>query len=212
MMKKLLIFMLVLGMASLSQGALKLQINGADVYTASTAGGETVTVTLVGTNYLTAGVDFMTLVEATDVSVFTTGDGIAVQANAVANIGGSVGGTPTSTVMNVSNSGYLDNYNGVLFDYWQAYNTDGAPAGTLATFQYTLPTGDPGEAYWLSALIAGVDYEYEASGWATSETAQGPQIIGGAPVNVLIDAALIIPEPATIALLGLGALLLKRRK
>jgi hypothetical protein len=204
MMKKLMVLMLVFGMVSVSQGALSLQINGVDNYWTPTAG-ETVTVTLYGSDYDTAGLDFMTLVEATSVN----GD---QQATAVANIGGSVVAMPTSTAMNISNGGYLDNYNGVLFDYWQAYNTDGAPPGVLATFEYTLPFTLPSYAYWLAPLVSGVSYEYAPGDFATSETAQGPQIIGGNPVSVLIDGVQIIPEPATIALLSLGGLFLRRRK
>ena len=200
-MKKLLIFMLVLCLASVSQAALVgLKIGGSSQYVATA--GETVTIDVVA-DAKSFGVELMTV------------EGNAAVATAVVDMDGAAGSTPSlGAGMLLINAGYLDNYDGVLFDYFSEYSTAGVAAGVvLASFEYTLDTLWDGTPYWVSPLVTGTSYEYASGSFDTAALSYASLDVGGTPTSIGITGVRIVPEPMTIALLGLGSLfLLKRRK
>ena len=200
MMKKLLIFMLVLGLASVSQAALVgLEIGGAKEYTATA--GEVITINLVADTPYSS-------------SLLMVVEGDASVATAVVDMDGTstlpVGGTGV-----VITEGYLDNYDGVLFDYVSAGASPVIAAGSvIMSFEYTVSSGWAGTDFWLAPLATGTSYEWASGSFDTAALSQATLIpTGEDPIyNVPITGVHIIPEPMTVLLLGLGGLLLRRRK
>ena len=194
-MKKLLILLLVFGMASASQAAVVgFSIGGAKEYTASP--GETVSIDLVAD----------TAYNGSEMMAVEGDDWVAAN---VLNKGGT-SALPIGTTGVTITGGYLDNYNGVLFDYASAYASPAKAAGlVIMSFEYTLSTGWDGSAYWVSPLVEGTSYEY-ASGAVDNAALSYARL--GELGDIGITGVKLVPEPMTIVLLGLGGLFLRRRK
>jgi len=209
MMKKLLIFMLVLRMASVSQGAwTALVVNGSQTFDALGLGGTTITIDLIAdTDW--SGCVFGGVVEASVVD----GDNQAYDYDVV-DMGGAVGSAViyTSAAVNIIQSGYPINYLGNLFVTASADITSNPiPAGNVTiSFDYTLPsTISPGTDYWVAPLAEGLRI-FVGPGDSFTVPASYSTLVGVG--DVLIEGLHIVPEPATIVLLGLGVLLLRRRR
>ena len=201
-MKNLLILMLVLGLVSVSQAqTIELTVGGSSVYSATP--GETITIDLIA-DLSCAGFELMVV------------EGDASIATAVVDIGGTSAALTVGDKMTIS-VGYLNNYNGVLFDYYGGYASDPVvpqPAGTvIASFDYTISSAWDGiTEYWVAPLVAGTSYEYMSGSFDSAALSYGNLNVAGVPTNVGITGLNIIPEPMTIALLSLGGLALLRRR
>jgi len=204
MMKKLLIFMLVLGVASVSQAALTgFEVDG---YGSEYDGplGVTIRIDLIADTPWSAAV-IGGVVEAS--AVDTGGQALATN---VVNMGGAVGSavvyTSTSGV-SVDESGWQDNYLGNLFCTVSAHSTGAISPGTVTiSFDYTLPSTISSD-YWVAPLVGGQTYYYSGGSFAPGDSYSNLEA-----VNVLIGGLHIIPEPMTVLLLGLGGLFLRRRR
>ena len=204
MKKKLLIFMLVLGMASVSQGAwTALVVNGSQELDATGLEGTTITIDLVADTDWSAAV-IGGIVEASTVDP----NGQALAADVV-NMGGAVGSQViyTSAAVNILDSGFQINNVGNLFVTAAAATSAGAlsPGTVTISFDYTLPSILSSD-YWVAPLIEGETFVYN-----------GGLVVGAtysnlAAQDVLIEGVHIIPEPMTVLLLGLGGLFLRRRR
>jgi hypothetical protein len=205
MMKKLLVLMLVVGLTSVSQGALSwLQVDaGTPVPSVGTAG--VIQVDLVA--------DFPCI--AFDLGVVSSTD--------TAGRVGSAVGSPYAggyhPVMSTT-QGYTFNADGYAINNAQltpsvALLFDGAAAGpisvsagaVIASFKYLIPASWSNQ-FTIGFVAEGTPY---IDGFGDPYTA-GPAYISDATDSYSIGSLTIIPEPATIALLGLGGLLLRRRK
>ena len=203
-MKKLLIFMLVLGLASVSQAAVaNLTIGGATEIVGTA--GSTYTVQLIADLKCFAVTELMA-VEVQNVN--TDNQGTSWSASEA--VAGTIAALPTAGAgMTISEAGYLED-KGVLFDWFSEYSIDGVAAGTvLASFNYTIPTSWGGTDYWIAPLVPGTAY-IDILGDPYTAGASSASLFG--PVTVGIGGVHIIPEPMTIVLLGLGGLFLRRRK
>ena len=205
-MKKLLIFMLVLGMASVSQAAMTAFV--VEGYGSEYDGplGVTIRIDLIA-DTAWSGAVIGGIVEADAVNT----DSQALASNVV-NMGGAVGSavvyTSTSGV-SVLDSGFQINYLGNLVVTVAATTTsDPISSGTVTvSFDYTLPSTLSSD-YWVAPLANGELFYYSGGSFAVGESYSAL----GAEGNVLIEGLHIIPEPMTVLLLGLGGLLLRRRK
>ena len=178
-MRKLLILMLVLGMASMANAALSLLVDGVD------AGSE---ITLTTTDTIWIGVDN---VSPTGQGMFDAFVMIAEESYGVAEAGGS----------------------------WTGGNAVYSPPGVPAAFaSYWGPITGFGDVWYLVNSSPTTDV---AGAGLTGAFEFHCDVLGDDVVINLQDAAagivdtLIIhqiPEPMTMALLGVGALLLRRRK
>ena len=200
MMKKLLILTLVLGMASVSQAAsVGFQIGGATEYAATA--GEVITIDLI------ADLPYSS-------SLMMAVEGDASVATAVTDMGGTSTLPVGSTGVTIT-EGYLDNYNGVLFDYITANTYPVVTAGNvIMSFEYTVSSGWGGSDFYIAPLVAGTSYEWAPGSFDTAALSSATLIpTGEDPIfNVAITGVHIIPEPMTIVLLGLGGLFLRRRR
>jgi hypothetical protein len=181
-MKKLLILMLVLGIASTASAALSWSYSG------TYAANQTITVML--------SEDTRTDVSELSIAWLDDDGGNA--------IGGSLTpGTVNPTLTNSKDAGYQGGAYGVgddAGDLISAYGAAQPPtyaSGELYRFTYALPSSIPSSmtfvAYDLTdyGLVSQVDY------------------VGASAVDL---PNFTIPEPMTIALLGLGGLFLRRKK
>jgi hypothetical protein len=202
MMKKLVVLMLVVGLTSVSQGVIQLQTSS-PVPSVGTAG--LIQVDLVA-DFLCYGFD-MGVVKSTD----TAG-----------RVGSAVGspyaGGYTPTVS--TTQGYAFNTGGyainnvqltpsvaLLFDAAAAGPISVAAGAVIASFKYLIPAGWS-QPFTIGFLAEGTAYHDGFGDPYSAGPAYGSPSAGSQPISGLT----IIPEPATIALLGLGGLLLRRRK
>ena len=202
-MKKLLVLMLVLGMASVSQAAWTGFV--VDGYGSTYNGplGVTIRIDLVADTDWSSTV-WGGIVEASAVDA----NGQALAADVV-DMGGAVGSDViyTSAAVNILDSGFQINYLGNLAVTAAAATSAGAlsPGTVTVSFDYTLPSS-AGAEWYVAPLIDGETFTYN-----------GGLVVGAtysnlAAVNVPIEGLLIVPEPMTVLLLGLGGLFLRRRK
>ena len=204
-MKKLLIFMLVLVMASVSQAQMTAFV--VDGYGSEYDGPFDVTIRIdLIADTLWSGAIIGGVVEASAVN----GDGQALTSDVVDKdgaVGSAVIYTSTSGV-SIAESGWQDNYNGNLFMTASTSSSGGVSAGTVTvSFDYTLPESYTSD-YWIAPLVNGQTYYYDGGSSTVGETYSD---IAGAS-NVKIEGLLITPEPMTVLLLGLGGLFLYRRR
>ena len=201
MMKKLLIFMLVLGLASVSQATLTTLVVGGNQQYSGTAG-ETISIDLIA-DTVWSGAVLSSLVEASEVD----GDEQALASNVV-NMGGVIATPTTSTTgVTIDAAGYALNYLGNLYVSGAASANPAVTAGTVTlSFDYTLPSTISSD-YWVTPLKPDELFYYSGGSFAVEGTYSNL-----AAVNVPIEGLHIIPEPMTICLLGLGGLFLRRRK
>ena len=197
MMKKFVVLMLVLGLASLSYG----QMAWLEIGAGAPAAGATLTINLVGDG-LGSGYNIGGIVEATSVD----GNGAAA---AAADKGGAMSAYSNKLSNPNANEYPSAGILGGLASILGGYDDTGIAAGLpLMSFDYTIDAAWDGSAFYVAPLAAGGTYTYSAG---SSYTVAGSTAnIGGQ--DVLISGVQIIPEPATIALLGLGGLLLRKRK
>jgi hypothetical protein len=194
MMKKLLVLALVLGMASVSQGALSwLAIDSSTALpTVGTAG--------------SIQIDIMT--DFTCVGwqlgcVYASSDKITVSgaANSAQVTGGIVsdGGYKIGTVQGGKS---------LLFDVATGFSSAGQAAGDMGHFTVNLAAG--WGAFTIDNLATGTAYLDGSSAACTAaDTYAAPKV--GPPASVGITGLSVVPEPMTMALLGLGGLFLRRR-
>ncbi len=202
-MKKLLIFMLVLGLAPISQAAMvNFTVGGSSEYYGTA--GETITIDLIAdSNCYGFGIG----------AVAET-DGTRSQVNMGGYIAGDIGDAEALTAgpdTTLTAAGYVNNYNGLLFDIAAGYG-DIEPGVVIASFTYTIASIWDGSDYWINALAMDTEYEWMEGEFETATFSYGALDVEGSTVNTEIGGLHIIPEPATIVLLGLGGLLLRRRK
>jgi hypothetical protein len=182
MMKKLLILMLVLGVASVANAAIQIELRDAAGTTTIATGTATGVDLQLGTNY----------------TVYVTG---------------AVADSPAT--------------GGIYGPTWTA--SDWTNLGPANSTTYVDDTGDLSFCNWVAA--------YQGYDWQAKDSGMGPGVSTGDWVHVdltalaqgsyslgLFDYAVssatavatisgnVIPEPMTVALLGLGGLLLRRRK
>jgi len=203
MMKKLLIlFLVLLGTASTSQAAMvQFEVDGVTAnldgsYTVTP--GDTITINLVADTacngweiYGVAEVD-----ESGNQAVITyAGVASNLQANAAASVG---------------DTGIIDNYQGALFSGPSAYFEGALAAGeAIMSFDYTIASDwDGSVAITIAPLEAGKTYTYDGS----SFTAVTSYADLGEDGDIAILGLTLVPEPATIALLSLGGLLLRKKR
>jgi hypothetical protein len=188
-MKKLLIFMLVLGMASMAVAVPVFRVDPCDRqdnYEYS----DVITIQLVDTNVLGFSIDAIV--------------------DVICPTGGIAGGTAAEP--QVFNAGFgaimpgaLD-VNAHLVDYMFASVTSLPPvavSGVLYSFEYHVPDVPFSTLICIDSFAGG---EY----WSPLFQYSGAPDYEG-PVTML-TCIHVVPEPATMLLLGLGGLLLRRRK
>jgi hypothetical protein len=104
--------------------------------------------------------------------------------------------------------GYLDNYDGYLTSVAGGYSVPVVKTGdVIAYFKYTIDSSWDGSVYYLAGLQSDKVYYYDGG----SMDPAGSTNVNLATVLNPIQA-IMIPEPATIALLCLGGLLLRKKK
>ena len=205
-MKKVLALMLVLGMATAAQASMTaLVVNGSSEYEPTP--GETITIDLIGVTLTWSGCGVGGIVEASAVD----GDEQAYDTDVV-DMGGSISSPIANTGVTILAAGYVDNYMGNLSMGISADTTAGAiAAGTpTVSWEYTVSSSwdpDVDGDYWVACLKDGETYYYDGGSQAVGKSYSNLEA-----VQYLIQGLHILPEPATLALLGLGGLLLRRRR
>ena len=197
-MKKLIIVLVALGLTPLASAAwIGFELADGSVI----APGSTVTINVIAD--LTS-----IIVEFGVVSDFGAGGAVVDQ--------GTLGEDPTySSIMVGGLFGIVYNYNGALFheSAWHLLSSV-EPWVPLVSFDYTInPDWDGVSDIVIAPLAAGTDYEYAPGLFDTAWRSFGALSYDYPHDQIVVDiSGLTIPEPATILLFGIGAVLLRRRK
>jgi hypothetical protein len=201
-MKKVLVLLMIFGLASMASAAtMSIQINAGDV--AVYTGSEQITIELVAAGfaqgtYGAGELGQMTIdnIKSTLVSGSDVGDGIDLGAplhNAQAtlhpnfdqiNIAGTYDATVGNMIKTISGAASATAFDG----------SDDVPNGVVYEFELVL--GSQAGTYTISL-----------DNLKTFDLFGGPVAVTGGTLDITI-----VPEPMTIALLGLGGLFLRRRK
>ncbi len=198
-MKKFVLLMLILGLASYSQaGVIGLYIDGSQEYAGSA--GDIVNIELIADTNC-SGVIIDGIVE---------GDGSI--SSAQIDMGGQLLSVTLNSGLSVigSDVGYIDNYQGGLYSVLGASAIPVIPVGeVILTLEYKISDSWDGTTdYWVSPLEVGKTYTYGAGSSFTIANNYGNL----EAVATDITGVHIIPEPMTITLLSLGGLIALRRR
>ena len=192
-MKKLLTVLMVLSMAAMANAAVVINVDmGADT---ELAAGETATISIVATNEQSPS----------DLYLFVTDGSFGTVS------GGSVVWSDFSAT-----AGEMTLHDGAGDQHVDAVRQYGWPGWPDATQTYYISlTGNTNPLTMNGTVVNGITYRAEIAGDSTiilgSVVDDGQ---GGYLMSAVLDTVVIhqVPEPMTIALLGLGGLLLRRRR
>jgi len=208
MMKKMLVFLIVLGLVSTVNASIVTVKAGGSSGTVQVTAGATVEITLV--NVDTTIVSGYTVTGMGETTTSAAGHVMALSAGRAFN----AGFTLTKTLGNVRNAmttatatSLTNRY--ILLDRSIATVNTGDPAistgTTLFTFSVVVPTAGTAGDKWIITPVTGLPV-------FTPPTTQYLHQIDTVNVGTTNAVTLYIPEPMTIALLGLGGLFLRRRR
>lgn len=119
-----------------------------------------------------------------------------------------------SSTMTGMRPGTVDNYNGVLFhqSLWLRLESVD-PWVPLVSFDYTInPNWDGVSDIVIAPLATDTVYEYAPGLFDTAWRSYAGLHDGDSPVLPVDIVGITIPEPATVLLLALGGLMLRKRK
>ena len=192
MMKKLLMLLLILGLTSaLQAGTAVLVVNAGS----TVAAGNTIQIDLVA-DFDCIGFE-MGLVGSSDTAGTTSGS-----PGYNGPVSSNVGLIDAGYTINSTQGGY-----GLLFDAAAGGGGSAVTAGNIiASFDYNIPSGWTGSAFSIEMMPTTTAY---TDGYGTPYASAGVSYASDATGSYPITG---LPEPMTIALLGLGGLFLRRRK